>query len=272
MADLRRLRGFSQRELASGMKRSESWVSHVERDVQPIERLSVLQALARALGVSVRTCAPTLSPNRATRAPSPTTSTACASISRCTPHLACSSPQPKRRSPSTNDELHEAVDNVWALAHESQYVALSDALTELLPRLEHGVREDHGDERKRVHALRPVPTRPRRRLSPGRTRPTPPGLQPIEPSVPLSCLEARSRRSPAISGWPTRSFGSGDSTRRSMSPPALLTCSNAWPRLRSRPLRRPPSTGRCTSCRRHQRSRERPLTSTPAPGRGQANR
>jgi hypothetical protein len=25
-----------------------------------------------------------------------------------------------------------------------------------------------------------------------------------------------------------------------MSPPALLTCSNAWPRLRSRPLRRPP--------------------------------
>jgi transcriptional regulator with XRE-family HTH domain len=54
MADLRRLRGFSQRELASAMKRSESWVSHVERDVQPIERLSVLQALARALGVSVR--------------------------------------------------------------------------------------------------------------------------------------------------------------------------------------------------------------------------
>jgi hypothetical protein len=104
--------------------------------------------------VSVRTCAPTLSPNRATRAPSPTTSTACASISRCTPHLACSSPQPKRRSPSTNDELHEAVDNVWALAHESQYAALSDALTELLPRLEHAVREDQGDERKRVHALR----------------------------------------------------------------------------------------------------------------------
>lgn len=107
--------------------------------------------------------------------------------------MACSSPQPKRRSLSTNDELHEAVDNVWALAHESQYAALSDALTELLPRLEHAVREDQGDERKRVQALRPVPTRPRRRLSPGRTRPTPPGLQPIGPSVPLSRLEARSR-------------------------------------------------------------------------------
>lgn len=183
MADLRRLRGFSQRELASGMKRSESWVSHVERDVQPIERLSVLQALARALGVSVRTCAPTLSPNRATRAPSQRPrqlAPRSLGAPRTWPALR---PQPKQRSPSTNDELHEAVDNVWALAHESQYVALSDALTELLPRLEHGVREDQGDERKRVHALRPVPTRPRRRLSPGRTRPTPPGLQPIGRSV-----------------------------------------------------------------------------------------
>jgi protein involved in temperature-dependent protein secretion len=37
---------------------------------------------------------------------------------------------------------------------ESQYATLSDALTELLPRLEHAVREDQGDERKRVHALR----------------------------------------------------------------------------------------------------------------------
>ena len=56
--------------------------------------------------------------------------------------------------PVDYDELHVAVDNVWTLAHESQYAALSDALTELLPRLEHAVREDQGDERKRVHALR----------------------------------------------------------------------------------------------------------------------
>jgi hypothetical protein len=55
--------------------------------------------------------------------------------------------------PVDYDELHEAVHSVWTLAHESQYAALSDA-TELLPRLEHAVREDQGDERKRVHALR----------------------------------------------------------------------------------------------------------------------
>ncbi|MDQ2708633.1 MAG: hypothetical protein M3Z25_13775 [Actinomycetota bacterium] len=33
--------------------RSESWVSQVERDVLPVERLSVLQILADALGASV---------------------------------------------------------------------------------------------------------------------------------------------------------------------------------------------------------------------------
>jgi len=75
VADLRRLQGFSHANSQSEMKRSESWVSQVERDVQPIERLSVLQALARASASVFGTCASTLSPNRATTAPSPTTST-----------------------------------------------------------------------------------------------------------------------------------------------------------------------------------------------------
>jgi hypothetical protein len=83
-ADLRRLRGFSERELASEMKLSESWVSQVERDVRPIERLSVLRSPGARSASVFGTCAPTLSPNRATRAPSPTTSTACASNSRGT--------------------------------------------------------------------------------------------------------------------------------------------------------------------------------------------
>src|SRR4029450_6527991 len=58
VADYRRQRGLSQRELAAEMQRSESWVSQVERDIQPVERLSVLHALAEALGVSVRALRP----------------------------------------------------------------------------------------------------------------------------------------------------------------------------------------------------------------------
>ena len=53
MAHFRKARGMSQRELAAAMGRSESWVSQVERNVQPLDRLPVLQAVAETLGVRV---------------------------------------------------------------------------------------------------------------------------------------------------------------------------------------------------------------------------
>ncbi|MGW7525684.1 helix-turn-helix domain-containing protein [Streptomyces sp. NPDC054783] len=56
--ELRRAEGMSQSDLAAAMGRSESWVSQVERGVQPVERLSVLQALADALNVPVRDLRP----------------------------------------------------------------------------------------------------------------------------------------------------------------------------------------------------------------------
>ena len=54
VAELRWRRGLSQKDLAVEVGRSESWVSQVERDVLPVERVSVLQTLADALGASVR--------------------------------------------------------------------------------------------------------------------------------------------------------------------------------------------------------------------------
>jgi transcriptional regulator with XRE-family HTH domain len=60
--ELRRAAGMSQSDLAAAMARSESWVSQVERGVQPVERLSILQALADALKVSVRELRPDAAP------------------------------------------------------------------------------------------------------------------------------------------------------------------------------------------------------------------
>jgi DNA-binding XRE family transcriptional regulator len=60
VAAYRRQRDISQRDMAAAVGRSESWVSQVERNVQPVERLSVLQGLARALGVTVRDLRPDL--------------------------------------------------------------------------------------------------------------------------------------------------------------------------------------------------------------------
>ena len=45
--------GLSQVELAGLIGRSDSWVSQVERGVRAIDRLSVLQKVADALGVPV---------------------------------------------------------------------------------------------------------------------------------------------------------------------------------------------------------------------------
>src|SRR5947208_1704808 len=49
---------MSQKELAAQVQRSESWVSQVERDFLPVERLPVLQRLADVLGVAVRDLRP----------------------------------------------------------------------------------------------------------------------------------------------------------------------------------------------------------------------
>src|SRR5689334_4831962 len=45
--------GLSQAELAALVGRSESWVSQVERGVRAVDRMSVLQRVADALGIAV---------------------------------------------------------------------------------------------------------------------------------------------------------------------------------------------------------------------------
>lgn len=60
VARLRRTKAMTQRELGAALNRSESWVSQVERGVQPVERFVVLQALAEVLGVGLSALRPDL--------------------------------------------------------------------------------------------------------------------------------------------------------------------------------------------------------------------
>lgn len=53
VAGLRRARKLSQVQLAQRVKRSESWLSQVERGERKLDRLSVLESLAEALDVRV---------------------------------------------------------------------------------------------------------------------------------------------------------------------------------------------------------------------------
>lgn len=157
VAAFRRQRGLSQRELAAEMRRSESWVSQVERDVQPVERLSVLQALAAALGVSVRDLRPEAAPEDEAQAP-PAVNDLDGVRLILSGHPALDELFAPSAADGTGadsaDDLGRGVERAWDLAHADRFADLSTALTDLLPRLERAARTALQDDRPRLQALR----------------------------------------------------------------------------------------------------------------------
>jgi transcriptional regulator with XRE-family HTH domain len=155
IAEHRRQRGMSQRELAAVMSRSESWVSQVERDVQPVERLSMLHALAQALGVSVRDLRPEAVPDTDRAEERSNDLDGLRLELSGHPTLAKLFAEPERPAPPVDlDRLGSQVDEAWALAHESRFAALNDALTELIPALENAAHDNGRGDVAAVHALR----------------------------------------------------------------------------------------------------------------------
>ncbi|MDH6550083.1 helix-turn-helix transcriptional regulator [Streptomyces sp. SAI-041] len=155
--ELRREVGMSQSDLAAAMGRSESWVSQVERGVQPVERLSVLQALADALKVSVREVRPEAAPADEAEPEEETPSNDLDGLRvALTGHPALSSlfeQPPTGPTPSLTD-FRQSVEEAWTLTHASSYAALSDHLARLLPSIEAAVRHAPAGERAELHALR----------------------------------------------------------------------------------------------------------------------
>jgi transcriptional regulator with XRE-family HTH domain len=161
VAMYRRQRGLSQRKLGDRVRRSESWVSQVERNVQPVERLSLLQDLAMALGVTVADLRPEALPDADFDDAEPGVNDLDAVRLALSGHPALE----RLFVPSTTDEhasndlldqeLERTVDHVWHLAHASQFADLSKTLTVLIPRLEQAARatDRTDDERRRLHAL-----------------------------------------------------------------------------------------------------------------------
>lgn len=147
VAELRRRRGLSQKELGAAIRRSESWVSQVERDVLPVERLSVLQRLADVLGVAVRDLRPEAAePMAADRTGSDRVGSAVFEQLRLmlTGHPALEQlfGEETGREPVDMPNLRERVDLAWQLAHESRLVEVGSSLLELIPDLEHASRQE----------------------------------------------------------------------------------------------------------------------------------
>ncbi|MFF5107386.1 helix-turn-helix domain-containing protein [Streptomyces sp. NPDC000134] len=154
--ELRRAAGMSQSDLAAAMGRSESWVSQVERSVQPVERLSVLQALADALNVSVRELRPDAPPAEESE-PVETKSNDLDGLRvALTGHPALGSlfDQPHNRPAPSLADFQQQVEQAWTLVHASSYAALSDHLAKLLPSIETAVRHAPAGDLAELHSLR----------------------------------------------------------------------------------------------------------------------
>jgi transcriptional regulator with XRE-family HTH domain len=156
VAKLRKQRKLTQKELATLLSRTVSWMSQVERGAQKVVRLDMLQQMADALGVSVQALNPSV--------PIPTVS-----VPARLEHpndlddarlLLSGHPAPGAflaggaEAPDVSvDELAARVDEVWELTHDAHFGEMNAAVTELLPLLETAVRTVPEDQRATTYSL-----------------------------------------------------------------------------------------------------------------------
>ncbi|MDH6125952.1 helix-turn-helix transcriptional regulator [Kitasatospora sp. GP82] len=155
VAQLRKQRGLTQRELANAVSRTTSWLSQVERGVQPVARLDVLQLLADALGVSVQTLQPDApTPQAAPQARISESNDLDGARLLLSGHpaldvlLADTSPEP-----GNLPELRDQVEELWNLTHSARFADISNKATTLVPELERTVRTCADADQAEAHGL-----------------------------------------------------------------------------------------------------------------------
>lgn len=158
VAALRKHRDLTQADLAARLEKKSSWMSQVERGIQPVRRVDVLQEIADALGVSVQDLNPS--------APSPQTFTPPAEDARVNDldgtrllisgHPALRTllglPDEGEQVPPL-DDLKAAVEEIWALTHTARFDEISAKVTAVLPMLEMTVRTAPEDQRPTAYVL-----------------------------------------------------------------------------------------------------------------------
>ncbi|MFH7599089.1 helix-turn-helix transcriptional regulator [Streptomyces racemochromogenes] len=156
VADLRKQKGMTQGELAAAIGRTASWLSQVERGIQPVNRLDVLRLLADGLGVPLQVLQPDAPPPAEAGAMTdPQTNDLDQARLVLSGHPALDA----LLNPSTTFQpdalpgLSAAVDSIWELAHHSQFAELSAAIGPLVPRLELAARTAAPEQQRDIHAL-----------------------------------------------------------------------------------------------------------------------
>ncbi|CAM5427285.1 Helix-turn-helix transcriptional regulator OS=Streptomyces cyaneofuscatus OX=66883 GN=G3I52_04295 PE=4 SV=1 [Streptomyces cyaneofuscatus] len=155
VAGLREERGLTQKQLAAEIGRTASWLSQVERGIQPVNRLDVLRLLADGLGVSVqelRADAPAQEPAEepTVELPNDLDQARLVISGHAVPEVILDTTEP---SPANVEEIQRAVDRVWELTHANEFAELSSLLGPLVPRIERAARTAPPNEQGRLWGL-----------------------------------------------------------------------------------------------------------------------
>lgn len=155
----RKERGRTQAELAAALGKTSSWMSQVERGIQPVQRVDLLQQLADELGVSVQQ----LRPGAPTDLGSPSSAPAPLALSNDldeTRRLISGHPALRAlhagtagHDVSSVEALRGDVDDLWDLTHAGQLAQVSVLAVELLPKLEQVARTAPEQERTELYLL-----------------------------------------------------------------------------------------------------------------------
>ncbi|WP_255700003.1 helix-turn-helix domain-containing protein [Micromonospora sp. NBRC 110038] len=147
MAELRARRGMSQQVFADRIGKSKSWVDKVERGVRTLDRLSVIETVAAALGVT-----PTILLTGKPRRESVTDTDA--AVERIRAALARHDPPGADADSPTARQLDDRAGHAWAAYRNGHHAQVLRALPDLLAATRHTTRaEPAADPPVRVYRL-----------------------------------------------------------------------------------------------------------------------
>lgn len=155
VADLRKARELTQQELAAMLNnRSSGWMSQVERGIQPVRRMDVLQEIANALGVSTTTLNPDAPAAPVVEPVSVRSNDLDGAREVIAGHPALDALLgPAGTEPADLEALAVQVDEMWEQTHQANHPAVSDMVTELIPQLERAVRTIPEGQRAQAYTL-----------------------------------------------------------------------------------------------------------------------
>ncbi|WP_438490715.1 helix-turn-helix domain-containing protein [Streptomyces sp. S186] len=155
----RKDRGRTQTELAAALGKTSSWMSQVERGIQPVQRVDLLQQLADELGVSVQQLRPGTPPELGGRSQAPTALSLANDLEETRRLISGHPALPTLLSGSRTgggkplEALRGDVDDLWELTHGGQLAQVSVLATDLLPELERGARTAEEEHRTELQLL-----------------------------------------------------------------------------------------------------------------------